>query len=318
MKANKGILVALFLLCGLASLTSLSILGRADVLILKDGQAITGKYQGGDTGGITFLVDGQYRRYSITDVHSLTILPMGPATTASAPPPPTYGQGISGGRSTPAPEPNYPPPSRDSRDYPPPSAPYPPSNSSSGSGGGWSTRSSNDSMNRGSLGVTVPSGTTFTVRMIDPVDSSVNQTGETFRASLDEPLVVDGRTIAPRGADVTTKLVNVEEAGKISGRSELALVLYDVTINGRKYEITTEQVSQQGASRGQQSATRIGGLAVLGAVIGAIAGGGGGAARGAAAGAGAGTAVQVFTHGDSVKIPAETRLDFTLSAPLNL
>lgn len=317
MKANKRILVALLLMGGLASLPSVS---HADVLILKDGQAITGKYQGGDTGGITFLVGGEYRRYSISDVHSLTILPLGSSSAQSAPPydpppPPPQGPGYSSGRSAPAPAPNYPPP-----------APYPPSNSSSGgnSGGGWSTRSSNDqdsrpsSNDQGSMGVTVPSGTTLTVRMIDPVDSSVNQTGETFRASLDEPLVVSGRTIAPRGANVTTKLVSVEEAGRVTGRSELALVLYDVAIDGRKYEITTEQVSQQGSSRGQQSAVRIGGLAAIGAVIGAIAGGGGGAAKGAAAGAGAGTAVQVLTHGASVKIPAETRLDFTLSRSLDL
>ena len=168
------------------------------------------------------------------------------------------------------------------------------------------------------MGVTVPSGTMLTVRMIDPVDSSVNQVGETFRASLDEPIVVNGRTIASRGANVTTKLVSVAEAGRISGRSELALVLYDVSINGRRYEITTEEVAQQGASRGSQSAQRIGGLAVLGAVIGAVAGGGRGAAQGAAAGAGAGTAIQVLTHGENVQIPAESRLEFTLATPLNL
>jgi hypothetical protein len=154
--------------------------------------------------------------------------------------------------------------------------------------------------------------------MIDPVDSSVNQTGETFRATLDEPVVVGGRTIVSRGANVTTKLVAVEEAGRISGRSELALVLYDVTIDGRRYEITSEQVSEQGASRGTQSAQRIGGLAAVGAIIGAVAGGGGGAARGAVAGAGAGTAVQVLTRGQNVRIPAESRLEFTLSNPLTL
>jgi hypothetical protein len=168
------------------------------------------------------------------------------------------------------------------------------------------------------MGVTLPAGTVLTVRMIDPVDSSVNQVGESFRATLDEPLVVGGRTIAARGANVTTKLVSVEEAGRISGRSELALILYDVTVNGRKYEITSEQVTQQGDSRGAQSAKRIGGLAALGAVIGAIASGGKGAAQGAAAGAGAGTAIQVLTHGQNVQIPAESRLDFTLSEPLNL
>jgi hypothetical protein len=300
MKASKGIL-ALLLAVLLAGWS------RADVLILKDGQAISGKYQGGDPGGISFLVDGQYRRYSVSDIHSLTILPTS-TTTSSAPSTPSYSTGRSTSSAPPAPS---------------QSAPYP----SSSSGGGYSTRSgsSGTSGTYGSssggysgMGVTVPSGTTFTVRMIDPVDSSVNQVGETFRASLDEPLVIGGRTIAARGANVTTKLVSVEEAGRISGRSELALVLYDITINGRRYEITTEEVSQQGASRGSQSATRIGGLAAIGAVIGAIASGGKGAAQGAAAGAGAGTAIQVLTHGENVQIPAETRLEFTLARPLDL
>jgi hypothetical protein len=158
----------------------------------------------------------------------------------------------------------------------------------------------------------------ITVRMIDTVDSSVHQVGDTFRASLDEPIIVGARTIASRGADVMTKLVSVEEAGRIQGRSELALVLQEITINGRKYEVTTEEVAEAGGSRGAQSAKRIGGLAAVGAVIGAIAGGGKGAAQGAAAGAGAGTAIQVMTKGEKVQIPAESRLDFTLAQPLPL
>ena len=112
--------------------------------------------------------------------------------------------------------------------------------------------------------------------------------------------------------------MEVEQAGRLSGRSELALVLLDVTIDGRKYEITTAEVSEAGASRGSQSVKRIGGLTALGAVIGAIAGGGKGAAQGAAAGAGAGTAIQVLTRGESVRIPSEARLEFTLANPLNL
>ena len=297
MKASK-IVLALLLICGLAGVAP------ADVLILRDGQTISGKFQGGDPGGITFLVDGQYRRYALSDIHSITILPTSTSTTSSAPAP-SYSSGRSSQTTA---QPSTPPP-----------APYP-SSSTSGSGG-WSTRTATTTASSSappSLGVTLPSGTVFTVRMIDPVDSSVNQTGETFRASLDEPIVVGGRTIVARGANVTTKLVAVEEAGRISGRSELALILYDVTINGRKYEITTEEVSQQGASRGAQSAQRIGGLSAIGAIIGAVAAGGKGAAQGAAAGAGAATAVQVLTHGENVQIPAESRLDFTLSSSLNL
>jgi hypothetical protein len=49
-----------------------------------------------------------------------------------------------------------------------------------------------------------------------------------------------------------------------------------------------------------------------------VAGGGKGAAIGAAVGGGAGTGVQVFTKGQQVKIPSETRLDFTLEQPFDV
>ncbi|MBI4458825.1 MAG: hypothetical protein HY648_02050, partial [Acidobacteria bacterium] len=165
---------------------------------------------------------------------------------------------------------------------------------------------------------TIPTGTELVVRMIDPVDSSIHRTGQTFRASLDEPIVVGGQTIASRGTEVTAKLTEVEQSGRIAGRSELTLVLLDMMVDGRKHEVTTSEVSEAGASRGSQSAKRIGGLAAAGAVIGAIAGGGKGAAQGAAAGAGAGTAVQVLTKGEKVQIPAESRLVFTLKNSLYL
>ena len=279
MKVSK-LLFALLLISGLAGVAF------GDVLILNDGQAVTGKFQGGDPSGITFLVDGQYRRYQLTDIQSITIMPGPGAPAASAPAPaPSYSTGRSGT-----------------------------------SGSTYSTRPSTTAPAPSStgVGVTLPTGTVITVRMIDTVDSSVHQVGDTFRASLDEPIIVGARTIASRGADVMTKLVSVEEAGRIQGRSELALVLLELTINGRKYEVTTEQVAQAGSSRGTQSAQRIGGLAAVGAVIGAIASGGRGAAQGAAAGAGAGTAIQVLTKGEKVQIPAESRLEFTLAQPLPL
>jgi hypothetical protein len=279
------ILFALLLISGWATA------GSADVLILKTGQAVSGKFQGGDPTGVTFLVDGQYRRYDLTEVQSITIAPLPAMPAASAPAP------------TPAPAPSY--SSGRSGTMPSSSAPS-----------GMSTTRPADAPP--SLGITLGAGTVITVRMIDTVDSSVHQTGQTFRASLDEPLMFNSRVVAPRGAEVTTKLVNVEEAGRIQGRSELALILYDITINGRKYEISSAEVVQAGASRGTQSAQRIGGLAAVGAVIGAIAGGGKGAAQGAAAGAGAGTAIQVLTHGENVQIPAESRLEFTLSSPVAL
>ena len=166
--------------------------------------------------------------------------------------------------------------------------------------------------------VTVPAGSTITVRMIDGVDSKVNTTGQVFKASLDAPIVVDNRVIVPKGADVYVKLVNASSAGKIKGRSELTLDIQSIIFQGRTYNVSTSDVKQAGASRGKRSAATIGGGAVLGALIGGLAGGGKGAAIGAGVGAGAGTGVQVFTKGQQIKIPSETRLDFTLEQPFDI
>jgi hypothetical protein len=166
--------------------------------------------------------------------------------------------------------------------------------------------------------VTVPSGAIITVRTIDSVDSSVNRTGQVFKAALDAPIVVDERVIVPKGADAYIKLVNASSAGKFAGKSELTLDLQSVVFQGQTYNVSTSDVQQSGKSRGKDSAVKIGGGAALGALIGGIAGGGKGAAIGAAVGGGAGTGVQVFTKGKQVKIPSETRLDFTLQQPFDI
>jgi len=166
--------------------------------------------------------------------------------------------------------------------------------------------------------VTVPANTIVTVRTIDSIDSKTNQAGQIFKASLDAPIVVDNRVIVPAGADAYVKLVDAKSAGRVTGRSELGLELASIIFQGKTYNVVSSDVKQSGTSRGKQSAERIGGGAALGALIGAVAGGGKGAAIGAAVGGGAGTGVQVFTKGQQVKIPSETRLDFTLQQPLDI
>jgi hypothetical protein len=166
--------------------------------------------------------------------------------------------------------------------------------------------------------VTIPEGMIVTIRTIDSIDSSVNHAGQTFRASLDAPIVVGDRVVVPKGLSVNLKLVDASSAGKFKGRSELTVSLDSFTYQGRTYQIASSDVQEKGGSRGKRSAEVIGGGAVLGAIIGGLAGGGKGAAIGAGVGAGSGTAVQALTHGQQVKIPSETRLDFTLHDPVNV
>jgi hypothetical protein len=166
--------------------------------------------------------------------------------------------------------------------------------------------------------VELPEGTDLVVRMIDSVDSEVNRVGQTFAASLDEPVMVNGETVIPRGADVVVKLVDSKESGKLTGRSELTLDLVSVKVDGRSVDLNTEAVSRESSSRGKRTAKVAGGTAALGAIIGAIAGGGKGAAIGAGAGAATGLGVEVLTHGQRVKIPSEARLTFVLDSPVRL
>jgi hypothetical protein len=166
--------------------------------------------------------------------------------------------------------------------------------------------------------VTVPEGTIVTVRTIDSIDSSVNAAGQSFRASLDAPIVVGDRVVIPKGLNVNLKLIEASSAGKFKGRSELTVSLENFTYQGRTYQIASSDVQEKGGSRGKRSAEVIGGGAVLGALIGGLAGGGKGAAIGAGVGAGGGTAVQALTHGQKVKIASETRLDFTLHDPVDI
>lgn len=167
-------------------------------------------------------------------------------------------------------------------------------------------------------GIEIPARTPVTVRMIDSVDSQTNHLGQTFQASVDEPVVVEGQTVIPRGADAVVKLVEDKESGKISGRTELKLVLMSLRVNDRLVDVSTDVVSQVSASRGARSGKVIGGTAALGAIIGGIAGGGRGAAIGAGSGAAVGTGVQAATKGQRVRIPSETRLTFLLASPARI
>jgi hypothetical protein len=165
---------------------------------------------------------------------------------------------------------------------------------------------------------TIPSGTIVTVRTIDRIDSSRNHAGDEFAATVESPVVVGDRVVIPRSSDARLRLVDSRSAGRMTGRSELQVELTSITVDGVSYPVQSGVYEQQGRSRSTRTAETVGGGAALGALIGAIAGRGKGAAIGAAVGAGTGAAVQAVTHGEQVKVPPETKLDFTLRAPLTV
>jgi hypothetical protein len=165
--------------------------------------------------------------------------------------------------------------------------------------------------------VTVPAGTAINVRLTQGIDVDATQAGQTFKALVDDPVMIGGNIVIPRGASAILQAVKVEQSGKMKGSDKISLKMHSFTFGGMVYEVTTSYVESKGKGEGKKTAGKVGGGAGLGAIIGGIAGGGKGAAIGAAVGAAGGAAVAAGGE-EHLKVAAETRLQFQLTAAVNV
>jgi hypothetical protein len=166
--------------------------------------------------------------------------------------------------------------------------------------------------------VVLPAGTVLTVRMGDAVGSKISQPGQSFSATLAQPVEVEGKTVIPAGASASGVVADAKPLGRFKGGAALELKLTSISIHGTDRPIETSALTRTGKGKGKRTAVMAGGGAGLGALIGGLAGGGKGAAIGALAGAGAGTGGAAFTGNKDIVIPAESALGFTLSQPLEI
>jgi hypothetical protein len=167
--------------------------------------------------------------------------------------------------------------------------------------------------------ITIPAGTSIAVRLLDRVDSGRNHPGDSFRATLNSPILdASGATVVPAGYEVTGKIIDAKSAGRFAGSSALALELTQLSVNGKQYELQTDQYTRRGKSRGKSTAEKVGGGAALGAMLGGLLGGAKGAAIGATMGAGAGTGVSAAGKGEQIVLRPETVLTFELRNPVSV
>ncbi|MGZ4811922.1 MAG: hypothetical protein ACXVZI_04070 [Terriglobales bacterium] len=168
----------------------------------------------------------------------------------------------------------------------------------------------------GGMGGPIPEGTQVTIRMIDNLSSETAREGDTFHASLEQPILdAEGRTLYPKDADVDGRVLRAHASGRLSDPGELELTLTAITAGGRSYPVNTQPWLTKGQSHTKSNTSKIGGGAALGAIIGAVAGGGKGAAIGAGVGAGAGTGVAAASGKKEAKIESEAVLSFITAAP---
>jgi len=279
MKAFNSIFTVIVFLAAIALPAS------ADTLILKNGERVTGFFEGGTARVVKFRTSsGDLKDYDILSVQQLQFSddqkPTVSLTTPSVSAAPTTSDAPQ--LKSPAERPVLPP----------------------------------NAGNAANTAYTFSTGSKITIRMIDSVSSEKQTVGTPFVATLEEPMIYGGVEVVPKGADVRGRISTINDAGRVTGSAQLGLELTQITVNGIPYSMTTSEYSEVGESRTGQSVKRAGIGAGVGAAIGAIAGGGKGAAIGAGVGAGGATAVQVLTKGEKLNIPSETKLEFTLRAPL--
>lgn len=164
----------------------------------------------------------------------------------------------------------------------------------------------------------VPAGTVLTVRLAQELSSKTSNPGDSFTATLAQPVSVDGKSLIPEGTTVSGKVSEAVPQGRFKGEATLHLVLDSITLSGHQQPIQTSSFTEAAKGKGTRSVAMIGGGAGVGALIGGLAGGGKGAAIGALAGAGAGTAGAGLTGNKDIILPAEAALSFTLAQPLEI
>ena len=154
--------------------------------------------------------------------------------------------------------------------------------------------------------ITVPEGTRLMVKLDKPINTAENPAGSVFTAVLETDLAVDGKVVAPKGAQVYGKVIE-SRGGRVLGGQKLIFQFTDLMINNQLTPILTDPMGVEGG-RGN-TAKMVG----AGALIGSAFGGGEGAGTGALI---AGGLAVLRSRGNHIQIPADTIADVTIKAPL--
>ena len=166
--------------------------------------------------------------------------------------------------------------------------------------------------------VNAPAGTALSLSLITPISTETAQVETPVTARLRQPIVVDGFTVVPAGATLHGDVIEVERAGRVKGRSHLAIRFNEVMVDGQRDRFRTNVLTFEGASSVKKDAAKVGIGAGVGAIIGGIVGGGSGAAKGAAIGGGAGAGTVLATRGEEVELAEGAELNATLASPYSV
>jgi hypothetical protein len=158
---------------------------------------------------------------------------------------------------------------------------------------------------------TLTSGTEIKVRTDSAIPAKPAPNSKYTGSISNDVTDSSGNVVIPRGS--RAKLV-AEANG-----DDTNLDLRSVTVNGKRYELTSQdrKSNPEGLGANKRTAKYVGGGAAVGAVLGALLGGGKGAAIGALVGGAGGAGAQVYTARNK-EIPPETELKYKLAQDLQM
>jgi hypothetical protein len=177
----------------------------------------------------------------------------------------------------------------------------------------------------------VPAGTALMVRLDTTLATFSNRPGDPFRASLSQPVVLNGQTLLPAGAIVEGRVTKVSEPRRISGKPTIGILPEAVILpTGERYfldatltdtNIPGTDVNTEGQFKGsghdRRDQLEIGGGTAGGMLVGGLIGGGPGILIGGAVGA-TSTTVHWLAKHRSATLPAGTQLTLELNRPLTV
>lgn len=166
---------------------------------------------------------------------------------------------------------------------------------------------------------TLAEGAVVTIRTSHALSSDTHAAGETFEATLAEPIVEGDWVVAKAGAPVVGIVVASTKGGRVKGVAQIQVAIREITLtDGQRVRVDTEMSTAAARSEKNRDIGKVAITTGAGAIIGAIAGGGKGAAIGAAVGGAGGTAVVMGTRGKPAAIAARSELHFRVTTPVQI